>query len=246
MNGNIRSHGWRAVGAGLITLMVGVGLSAALSQKPRPAPPEEPPLFRPEDLVLLEGPDRAVWQKPEEIMDQLNIAEGSKVADIGAGAGWFTIRLASRVGPNGKVYAQDVQHEMIVAIGRRVKRENLRNVDVVQGDEGSPNLPHKSLDAVLVVDTYPEVVPKERVAFLQNLAAALRPKGRIGIVNYRPGSGGPGPDAARMPSSSVERDARAANLCVLSHRTDLRYQYLVLLGLPTQGRGVRPCPSPDP
>ena len=68
---------------------------------------------------MLEGPDRDAWQRPDQIMDTLLIAEGSVVADLGAGGGWFTMRLASRVGPNGTVYAEDVQPQMIEAITRR-------------------------------------------------------------------------------------------------------------------------------
>ena len=202
--------------------------------------PESGPrqLFRPEDLVLLEMPDRAVWQQPDLIMDALNIADGSKVADVGAGAGWFTIRLGDRVGPNGIVYAQDLQHQMVTAILRRVQRENLQrrpekklNVQVVQGQEDSPNLPAKALDAVLVVDVYPELDAGDRVRFLQSLAEALRPRGRIGIVNYRPGGGGPGPlPERRVASSRVEQDAREAGLQVLSN-VALKYQYLVVLGV---------------
>jgi SAM-dependent methyltransferase len=191
---------------------------------------EDSRLTRPEDLVLLEGPDRAAWQQPELIMDALNIAEGSKVADVGAGAGWFTIRLARRVRENGTVYAQDLQRQMVTAIARRVNREGLNNVRVIQGHENSPNLPQKMLDAVLVVDVYPEVERSERVAFLKSLATALRPKGRIGIVNYKPGRGGPGPEG-RVASASVEEDARNAGLKVLAVRQDLRYQYLIVLGL---------------
>ena len=66
-------------------------------------------LFAPHDLGLLEGPDRDLWQMPGPIMDALGIAEGSVVADLGAGGGWFTIRLARRVGPNGLVYAEDIR-----------------------------------------------------------------------------------------------------------------------------------------
>jgi SAM-dependent methyltransferase len=198
------------------------------SPQPRSSP-GRPQLFRPEDLPLLEGPDRVLWQKPELVMDLLNIADGSTVADIGAGAGWFTIRLARRVGPNGTVYAQDLQREMVIAIGRRVKRENLRNVTVVQGEEDSLHLPQRALDAVLLVDVYPEV--KDPVRFLRSLAASLRPSGRIGIINYKPGSGGPGPEPGeRVASGVVEEDARTAKLHVVS-TTDLRYQYLVVIGL---------------
>ena len=72
---------------------------------------------------MLEGPDRDAWQRPEKIMDELRIAEGSVVADLGAGGGWFTVRLAHRVGPNGVVYAEDIQPQMIEAIKRRVARD---------------------------------------------------------------------------------------------------------------------------
>jgi len=184
-------------------------------------------LFPPENLGLLEGPDRETWQKPEQIMDALAVADGSVVADIGAGAGWFTIRLARRVGPNCLVYAQDIQRQMLEAISRRVQREGLRNVETRLGVGSNPNLPARALDAVLVVDVYPEV--EDRITFLRNLAAALKPTGRIGIVNYKPGRGGPGPDV-RVDSPSVEADAQTAGLRVIARET-LPYQYLLVLGL---------------
>jgi predicted methyltransferase len=187
-------------------------------------------LYPPQDLGLLEGPDREAWQKPDEIMDALGIADGASVADIGPGAGWFTIRLARRVGPNGRVYATDVQPQMLEAVRRRVAREGLLNVETRLGSDSDPKLPLRSLDAALVVDTYPEV--EDRVTFLRNLAAALKPAGRIGIVNYKPGRGGPGPspeEGARVESAAVEADAKAAGLRVVGQQT-LPYQYLLVLG----------------
>ena len=188
-------------------------------------------LFPPRDLGLLESPDRDKWQKPDQIMDAVNIADGSTVADIGAGAGWFTIRLARRVGPRGTVYAQDVQRQMLEAIRRRVAKEGLENVQTRLGQGSNPNLPPGALDAVLVVDVYPEV--ENRVTFLRNLAASLKPNGRIAIVNYKPGRGGPGPgpeEGLRVDSAAVEADARAAGLRVLSTETFLPYQYMLVLG----------------
>jgi SAM-dependent methyltransferase len=210
-----------AVRGVLAALLVGAGLQAGplIAQT-------QGRLFPPQDLGLLESPDRAVWQRPDQIMDALAIADGATVADIGAGAGWFTIQLARRVGPNGVVYAQDVQRQMLEAIRRRVGREGLTNVQTRLGQGSSPNLPARSLDAVLVVDVYPEVV--DRVPFLRNVARALKPGGRIGIVNYKPGRGGPGPDV-RIDSDAVEADARAAGLRVLARET-LPYQYLLVLG----------------
>ena len=215
-----------------------IGLVAALGvAAPRPAhaqagqarPAANDRLFPPEDLGLLESPDRGLWQKPHEIMDALRIADGSTVADIGAGAGWFTIQLAQRVGPNGVVYAQDVQRQMLEAIKRRVDREDLSDrVRTRLGSGSDPNLPAAALDAVLVVDAYQEV--ENRVLFLQNLSKALKPNGLIGIVNYRPGNGGPGPPAnERVASAAVEADAEAAGLRVVDRET-LPYQYLLVLG----------------
>jgi ubiquinone/menaquinone biosynthesis C-methylase UbiE len=185
-------------------------------------------LFPPENLGMLETPDRAAWQKPEQIMDALNIADGSRVADIGAGSGWFTVHLAQRVGPKGLVYAQDVQRQMLEAIRRRVQRERFTNVETRLGEGTSPNLPIGALDAVLVVDTYPEIDVKDRVVYLKNLAHALKPDGRLGIVDYKPGRGGPGPDEGRVDSATVEADARAAGLRVIA-RQNLPYQYLLVL-----------------
>lgn len=211
-------------------LIAGLLLAPAPTSAQAPQADRHGRLFPPENLGLLEGPDRAAWQKPDQIMDALAIADGSAVADIGAGAGWFTIHLARRVGPNGIVYAQDVQRQMLEAIRRRVAREGLQNVETRLGADSVPNLPVGSLDAVLVVDVYPEV--EERVTLLKNLASSLKPSGRIGIVNYKPGRGGPGPspdEGVRVDSASVERDARAAGLRVLSRQV-LPYQYLLVLG----------------
>jgi SAM-dependent methyltransferase len=196
------------------------------------APQRTGHLFPPKDLGLLESPDRANWQKPDQIMDALGIADGSKAADIGAGAGWFTIQLARRVGPNGHVYAEDVQPQMLEAIRRRVSREGLANVETVLGTVTEPNLPIGTLDAILLVDVYPEL--DQPAPFLRNLSRALKPSGRIGVVNYKPGQGGPGPasdlnEGVRVEASAVEADARAAGLRVLA-RGNLPFQYLLVLG----------------
>src|SRR6187455_3446917 len=94
--------------------------AAVFAQQPPQKPAQRVP-FGPEELGLLEGPDRDDWQQPDLVMDRLGISDGSKVADIGAGGGWFTVRLARRVGPNGVVYAEDIQRLMLETIDRRAK-----------------------------------------------------------------------------------------------------------------------------
>ena len=192
-------------------------------------PAQHSRLTRPEDLGLLEGPDRADWQQPDRIMDALQIGDGSVVADLGAGGGWFTVRLARRVGPNGRVYAEDVQSQMIEAIQRRVSREELRNVVPRLGQPADPLLPANTLDAVLIVDAYHEI--EQPIALLKNVRKALKSDGRIGIVNFTKEGGGPGPPiAARVDPDRVIQDAAAAGLVLKSRENFLRYEYLLIFG----------------
>lgn len=221
----------------------------------RPAPPERPVppplrqqqgrLFPPLDLGLLEGPDRESWQKPDLIMDALGIADGATVADLGAGGGWFTVRLARRVGPNGLVYAQDIQEEMIDVIRRRIERENLPNVRTVLGTATDPRLP-RGLDAILVVNSYHEMddpsKPETIRTLLRNLTATLKPQGRLGVIDFTPGNGGPGPSAdERVAPEIVIKTAADAGLRLQRRESVPPYQYLLVFSrtadaVPAAGR----------
>ena len=205
----------------LTTLLLG-------QQKPPDKTPRKPRLFAPQDLGLLEPPDREAWQKPDQVMDALHVADSTVVADLGAGGGWFTVRLARRVGPNGRVYATDVQRLMIEAIQRRVQREGYGNVIPILGDSDDPRLPRDGrTDAVLIVDAFPEM--ENPVLLLRNVVPTLKPQGRIGIIDHRPGEGGPGPRAEdRVPPNVVVADAAAAGLKLVEQHTFLPYQYFLI------------------
>lgn len=206
--------------AAAIALPAGAPVTA---QQPRAAHGR---LFPPEKLGELEGPDRDEWQQPERIMDELGLFTGARVADIGAGGGWFTVRLARRVGPSGKVYAEDVQRQMIESIDRRVRREGLTNVETVLGTSLDPKL-EEGLDAVLVVDTYPQL--DDPVTMLKHVAKALGPNGRLGIVDFKKDKLGPGPAMdERLEPDVIIRDAARAGLRLHAHHTFLRYQYLLV------------------
>jgi len=140
-------------------------------------------------------------------MDALKIAEGSIVAEIGAASGWFTIRLARRVGPNGRIYAEDIQPQMVDVISRRVQRENLQNVVTVLGTQNDPRLP-PGVDAALIVETFHEM--EDPVALLKNVVRSLKPQGLVGIVDYTPGAGGPGPRPDERVDPELEIRAAAA------------------------------------
>jgi predicted methyltransferase len=191
---------------------------------------QHPRLFPPEALGLLEGPDRDAWQRPDQIMDALQIGEGSVVADLGAGGGWFTVRLSRQVGPNGRVYAEDIQPQMIQAIERRVAREARRNVTTVLGTPDDPKLPAAIMDVVLIVDAYHEI--ERPVALLKNVAKSLRPAGVVAIINFKKDGGGPGPGVdERIDPEKVIADARAAGFELRRRDDFLRYQYMLTFGV---------------
>jgi ubiquinone/menaquinone biosynthesis C-methylase UbiE len=148
------------------------------------------------------------------------------VSDLGAGGGWFTVRLARRVGPNGRVFAEDVQPQMLEATQRRAARERLNNIEYRLGSANDPELPPATLDAVLIIDAYSEI-PDPRL-FLENVRASLKPGGRVGIVDYKRHGGGPGPDGARPDPAVVERVAQAAGLRLVARETFLPFQFFLV------------------
>ena len=207
-------------------LMLTTAASHGLAQK-RP-----PRLFPPQDLGLLEAPDRDEWNKPDLIMDALGIADGATVADLGAGGGWFTLRLARRVGPNGLVYAEDIQPQMIDAISRRMQHENLGNVRAVMGTPTDPGLP-AGIDVALIVNAYHEMDDPARpdviLTLLGNVERSLKAQGRLGVIDYLPGGGGPGPAAEdRVNPDAVVKAAEAAGFRLQSRESIPPFQFLLV------------------
>jgi ubiquinone/menaquinone biosynthesis C-methylase UbiE len=234
------------LGAGLPDVTRGVRFGSLFAEQPAgqapqqsaPQPARQRRLFPPQDLGLLYAPDRDEWNKPDLIMDALGIADGARVADLGAGGGWFTIRLARRVGPNGLVYAQDIQPQMIEAITRRVQQEGLTNVRTVLGTPTDPRLNDNELDAVLIVDAYREMDEPQRPQVIQDLLRridrALRPQGRIGIVDFLPGGGGPGPAAEdRVKADTIIATMEAAGFRLQAREAVPPFQYLLVFGKST-------------
>ena len=160
----------------LVWLVAGLASLPVGAQQPRP----HGRLFPPQDLGLLEAPDRDRWQRPDRIMDALGIADASRVADIGAGSGWFTIRLARRVGPQGVVYAQDVFPDFVESAKKSAS--GLTNIRYVLGNARSAELPAASQDVILVLDAYHHF--DYPAPMLASLLAALKPEGRLVIVEY--------------------------------------------------------------
>ena len=159
-------------------------LAPASSDRPEPAQ-DFPRADRPVAPIIStrwsteEARDRV--NEAEEIMDRAGIEPGMTVADIGAGEGYYTVRLATRVGPKGRVLGQDIIAEVIDQLGQRVTRENRDNVSVKLGTPDDPRLPEKSFDRVLMVHMYHEIA--EPYAFLWRLYPALKPGGQVIVVD---------------------------------------------------------------
>src|SRR5437899_9457540 len=121
-------------------------------------------------------PEREAEEAPDAALDAIGIARGATVADIGAGAGYFTWRLAERVGPTGKVYANDIQPEMLELLRKNIDARHLTNVETVVGAEDDPKLPAGRVDLVLLVDVYHEFSQPQKM--LLKIRTTLKPDGR--------------------------------------------------------------------
>lgn len=138
------------------------------------------------DLSIFEYPERDGRLQIDRVMDYLHIANGSRVADIGAGSGWFTVRAARRVGPRGIVFAVEINPAYLHYIGQRAGSEKLGNIRLVLGQPDDPLLPAQGIDAVLLLKTYHEIA--QPIALLRHLRTAMHTGARLGIID-RNGTG---------------------------------------------------------
>lgn len=176
----------------------------------------------------LADPARDAWQRPDEVVAALGLGSGTVACDVGAGPGYFTLRLARAVGPRGWVYAVDVEPRLLAALRDRLDAEGIANVTPVLSVPSDPLLPSGTCDVVLLVNTYHHF--PDGPAYLRRLAAALRPGGRIVNVDFekRPTPFGPAV-AHRVSREAFVADAAAAGLEVAAEPRLLEHQYVVVL-----------------
>jgi len=134
---------------------------------------------------------RMYWQMPLRVMDELGIGPGMSVADVGAGIGYFTLKLSERVGETGRIYASDIDENALAFLDGRRKEEDLENITIIHGREENPLIPEASVDLVLIVNTIQFV--KEKSVFLNNIRGCLKENGKLVFVQW---------DAAKMDSES--------------------------------------------
>lgn len=156
---------------------------------------------------VFDAADRDAWQQPEQVLDAMSLDARSRVADVGAGTGYFAVRVARRLGPEGGVFAIDLEPDMVRYLGARAAREGLTNLTPVLAGANDPRIP-EPVDVVLIVDTLHHI--GEREAYLAKLAARLRPGGRLVVVDFAPDATMGPPKAHRLSADEVVDTAARA------------------------------------
>ncbi len=173
---------------------------------------------------IFDDPKRDAWQKPHEVIQALALKPDARVADLGAGTGYFSARLA-RMLPQAKVYAVDIEPDMVRFLESRAQREGLPNVVAIQGAAADPRLPEK-VDLVLLVNVYHHIGARED--YFRRLRAALRPGGRVAIVDFKLDSPVGPPRAGRIAHDVVKAEMRAAGYAEPTAHGFLPYQYFLV------------------
>ncbi len=173
----------RVTGSGLVALVLLAGLAAQTPGVHPLSGRRFAPVMGYQGAEWLERIERDEEEAPDVALSVLKIPKGASVADIGAGSGYITVKLAARVGPTGRVFANDVQPQMLELIARRFANQRITNVTMVQGTVDDPKLPASSVDLELMVDVYHELSQPQTM--LRHLREALKPGGRLVLLEYR-------------------------------------------------------------
>jgi SAM-dependent methyltransferase len=173
---------------------------------------------------VFDDPARDDWQKPHEVIQALKLAPDAVVADIGAGTGYFAVRLAHMT-PQGRVYAVDTEPDMVKYLGERAQKSGLTNLVPVQGAPADPKLPGK-VDLVLLVDVYHHI--EQRAAYFRKLAGALKPGGVVAIIDFTKESPVGPPPGSRIAASAVKAEMTAAGYALATEHGFLPNQYFLV------------------
>jgi ubiquinone/menaquinone biosynthesis C-methylase UbiE len=177
--------------------------------------------------TVFDDPARAAWQKPEQVVAALGLRPGQCVADLGAGTGYFSRPLSAAVGPAGTVLAVDPEPNLVAYLRERSEREATANVVPILASHDNPRLPPGFVDVVLIVDTYHHI--DDRITYLRNLRRALRPSGRVAVVDWqkRPLPVGPEMDH-KLAREQVVDEMDAAGYRLAEEPGFLPYQYFLI------------------
>ena len=173
---------------------------------------------------VFDDPKRDAWQKPHEVIQALALKPDAVVADLGAGTGYFAVRLA-RMLPSGKVYAVDVEPDMVKYLQERAQKEKLENLVAVAGTPADARLPEKA-DVIVLVDVYHHI--DRRTDYFSRLRSSLKPGGRLSVIDFRMDSPAGPPKSARIPAERVIAELKAAGYSLTQRHDFLPRQYFLV------------------
>lgn len=173
---------------------------------------------------VFDDPARDAWQKPHEVIAALELAPDAAVADIGAGTGYFSVRLAHEL-PKGRVYAVDIEPDMVRHLRERAQRDKLPNLEPVLARPDDPRLPAQ-VDLVLMVDTYHHIEARE--TYFRNLARQLKPGGAVAIIDFTRDSPVGPPVAVRIDAQQVTAEMQRAGYASARTHAFLPHQYFLV------------------
>lgn len=177
-------------------------------------------------IALLDDPARDAYQKPHEVVTALALKEGERIADIGAGSGYFSLRFAQHVGARGQVLAVDISPEMIVHLNRRIRDARLENIRTILALPDDPLLADSSVDRIFICETWHHI--ENHPQYLARLKKTLRPGGHVIIIDFqkKPMSVGP-PAEMRVAREDVVREFEQNGFRLAKEHTFLPYQYFL-------------------
>ena len=210
-----------------VILAASLTVAIAAQQPPPPKPPDhmQHRFDDPERYAKsFDDPARDTWQMPGRVIETLALTPGAAVADIGAGTGYFTMRLATAV-PQGTVYAVDIEPSMLAHIQKRAAGEHRKNVVTVQASGTDANLP-KPVDVVLIVDTYHHL--PDRPTYFAKLKKSLAPSGRVAIIDFRKDSPEGPPREFRFEADQIISEMKQAGFQLASTHDFLPRQHFII------------------
>ena len=181
--------------------------------------------------ALFESPERAQWQKPDELIAVLEVKPGAVVADIGAGTGYFAARFARVVAPGGSVYASDIEPNMAVFLRDRADQEALSNLIPILASSDNPRLPDRQSDLIFICNTWHHI--SDRVNYARRLQTDLAPGGRVVVVDFLEGDLPVGPPPAeKLSAAQVRSEFEQAGFRLAASLDLLPYQYALVFEVP--------------